>query len=318
MSLPDRIREEARQLGFDKVGFARAVRLDEEEPRLLQWLSSGYQGTMTWMDRTKEKRADPRLVYKDALSVVSVAVNYYTDAQHGKGGETGKISRYAWGDDYHDLLSDRLGKLLERIKKISPGADGRVYVDTGPVMEKAWAQRAGIGWVGKHTNLITTDIGSWIFLGEILLNIELEYDQPVTDHCGSCSLCIEACPTGAIVEPYVLDSTKCISYLTIEYHGAVPEELGGKFDNWVFGCDVCQDVCPWNVKFQTPGSVGGFAPRPWNLDPPLGDLSSMTADEFRERYRHSPVKRAKPEGLRRNAALNLQQHHHEVNKHGKK
>ena len=317
-SISDRIKEEARRLGFEKIGFARAEILAAEGPHLLQWLARGYQGTMSWMDRTKSKRVDPRQVYEGALSVVSVAMNYYTDAQHPeKGSGTGKISRYAWGDDYHEILSERLEQLLENIKRIAPGADGKVYVDTGPVMEKVWAQHAGIGWIGKHTNLITPDLGSWVFLGEILLNVELEYDQPATDHCGTCTLCIEACPTEAIVEPYVLDSTKCISYLTIEHRGPIPAELGEKFENWVFGCDICQDVCPWNLKFQTSGNIAGFDPRIGNVAPQLAELAEIGDNEFRDRYRNSPVKRAKADGLRRNAAVNLHQHQ-EVNKHGKK
>jgi epoxyqueuosine reductase len=316
-SLSQKIKEEAIRLGFDKVGFARADTLVSEGNHLQEWLSRGFHGTMEWMARTKDKRRYPGLVFKDTHSVIALAMNYYVDVQHSDGMETGKISRYAWGEDYHEVMEHRLEKLLESIKRLEPGAEGKIYVDTGPVMEKVWAQRAGIGWEGKHTNVISPEFGSWIFLGEMLLNIELEYDPPATDHCGTCMLCIDACPTDAIVEPYLLDSTKCISYLTIEYHGPIPRGLGAKFDGWVYGCDICQDVCPWNSKFQTPTEKTAFLPRKENIMPDLKQLATITEDEFHNHYQHSPIKRTKRSGLRRNAMVNLI-NYEEGNEHGKK
>jgi epoxyqueuosine reductase len=237
--------------------------------------------------------------------MLCVAMNYYTDVQHLSNSETGKISRYAWGDDYHEILQGRLESLLEFIKQQNPEAIGKVYVDTGPVMDKVWAQRAGIGWEGKHTNVISQEFGSWLFLGEIILNIELDYDVPATDHCGDCTLCIEACPTDAIVEPYIVDSNKCISYLTIEHRGEIAKELGEMFDRWIYGCDICQDVCPWNHKFGQETEVKEFTPREFNKAPLLEEVASITQEEFSKLFRHSPIKRTKVTGLRRNAQVIL-------------
>jgi len=294
------IKSKARELGFAKVGIARADELTEEGQRLREWLRRGYHATMDWMASTVEKRIDPRLILPDARSVVCVAMNYYTEGRHSDDPTVGKISRYAWGDDYHLVLTDRLRQLAEYIKQLEPTVNVKVYVDTGPVMEKAWAVRAGVGWLGKHTNLITRELGSWVFLGEVILDLELEYDQPIPDYCGSCTACIEACPTGAIVEPYVLDSNKCISYLTIEHRESISPELASNLQNWVYGCDICQDVCPWN-RFQQPTAEAAFAPRTYNLAPTLTGLAEMTEEEFRERYRKSPIKRTKHAGLVRNA-----------------
>ncbi|MBI1806488.1 MAG: tRNA epoxyqueuosine(34) reductase QueG [Ignavibacteria bacterium] len=299
-SLTERIKQQALQLGFDKVGVAPAVFLDEESTHLEQWLFRGYHGTMEWMARNFEKRVDPRVILSGAKSVIAVAMNYYADVRHSDDAATGKISRYAWGDDYHEIVTDRLDKLLEIIKAMEPTAEGKVYVDTGPVMDKAWAQRAGIGWEGKHTNVITQEYGSWVFLGEIILNLELEYDSPATDHCGTCTLCIEACPTEAITEPYVLDSNLCISYLTIEHRGEIAEKVGEKFDRWIYGCDICQDVCPWNHKFSTPTQVQEFQPRESNVAPNLLEITKMSQEDFSEAFRKSPIKRTKHAGLQRN------------------
>ncbi len=302
-TLTDDIKREALRLGFDKIGVTPAAALGEEANRLREWLAQGYHGTMSWMERTGEKRSDPRAVYPDARSVVCVAMNYYTALRYSDEPGTGRISRYAWGEDYHRILTARLEELLASIKRLSPGADGRVYVDTGPLMEKVLAQRAGLGWEGKHTNLITREVGSWVFLGEILLNLELEYDAPATDHCGSCTRCIEACPTDAIVAPYVLDSSKCISYLTIEHRGEIDPKLGAEFDSWIFGCDICQDVCPWNQRFSKESAIPEFRPLPGNLAPRLDEIRALSEKEFRARYRSSPVKRAKHAGMVRNASL---------------
>jgi epoxyqueuosine reductase len=252
------------------------------------------------MERNAEKRIDPRNVLPNARSVVAVAVNYFADVKHSTDAATGKISRYAWGDDYHLLMSGRLLQLLERIKTIAPGVHAKIYVDTGPVMEKVWASRAGIGWQGKHTNLITKEYGSWVFLGEVLLDVELEYEEPIGDWCGTCTACIDACPTAAITEPYVVDSNKCISYLTIEHRGEIARELADNFQNWVYGCDICQDVCPWN-RFQQPTQEQGFLPRAGNIAPGLEKIETITREEFELQFRRSPVKRTKREGLIRNA-----------------
>lgn len=304
-SLTEQIKEQAFRLGFCGVGIARASRLDDEASRLQEWLLRGYHGTMKWMESNFEKRADPRTILPDAKSVIAVALNYYTDVRHSADVNTGKISRYAWGNDYHAVVTEKLQSLLDHIRSLEPAACGKIYVDTGPVMDKVWAQRAGIGWEGKHTNVITPDVGSWVFLGEIIVNQALEYDEPAADHCGSCTLCIEACPTQAIVAPYVLDANLCISYLTIEHRGEIAEELGDKFDRWIYGCDICQDVCPWNHKFSQPTSEREFFPRPNTAAPDVNACTKMTQAEFSEQFKKSPIKRAKLSGLKRNAKLVL-------------
>ena len=300
MNSTSRIKSKALELGFSKVGIARADHLLEEGQRLLTWLHRGHHATMSWLSRESEKRIDPRHVLSNAKSVVSVAMNYYTPHQHTQSRDVGKISRYAWGDDYHEMITQRLQALGEFIETEFPEVKSKHYVDTGPVMEKAWAQRAGLGWVGKHTNVITKEFGSWVFLGEIILDVELEYDAPGLDFCGSCRACIDACPTQAIVEEYVLDSSKCISYLTIEHRDTIPAELASQFDNWIYGCDICQDVCPWN-KFQQSTLEKEFQPRPDTLAPNLAELVEMSSQEFSRRFARSPIKRTKHAGLTRNA-----------------
>jgi epoxyqueuosine reductase len=301
-SLSDRIRSKAIELGFCKVGIARAVALEEEGRLLREWLSQGYHGTMEWMARNVEQRVDPKKVLRNAKSVVVVAMNYYTEAHHSEDPDTGKISRYAWGDDYHEIMVPRLEKLLQSVKQEVPGVRGKVYVDTGPVMDKVWAARAGIGWEGKHTNVIAREVGSWIFLGEIILDIGLEYNEPAADYCGTCTRCIDACPTHAIVEAYVLNSNLCISYLTIEHRGDIPDALSSQSENWIYGCDICQDVCPWNQKFSEPTSEVAFEPRDCNLSPKLNELAEMSEEKFRRQFRRSPIKRTKYSGLMRNVS----------------
>ncbi len=303
--LTKEIRTQAQAIGFSKVGFARAERLEPEGTRLKEWLDRGFHGTMGWMKNDPDRRGDPSKILPGAKSVVSVALNYYTEMEHAETASTGKISRYAWGDDYHLIVRKKLEELFAFIREHSPETEGKVYVDTGPLLEKAWAERAGVGWEGKHTNVITKEFGSWVFLGEILLTTELEYDAPATDHCGTCTLCIEACPTVAIVEPYLLDSTKCISYLTIEHRGEIAAQLGERFDRWIYGCDICQDVCPWNHKFSVASEVDGFSPRAETLAPDLDHVQRMTQEEFSRIFTKSPVKRTKLAGLRRNAAVAL-------------
>jgi epoxyqueuosine reductase len=306
MTPTDRIKSKALELGFTKVGIARAEELTQEALRLRQWLGRGFHASMEWMARNVEKRADPRRIVPGARSVICVAMNYFTPTAHVNEPGIGKISRYAWGDDYHDIVGDKLKALWSWLQKEFPGVEGRYYVDTGPVMEKVWAQRAGIGWIAKHTNVITQEVGSWVFLGEVITTLELEYDEPATDHCGTCTLCIEACPTGAIVEPYVVDSARCLSYLTIEHRGEIEGNVRERFENWIYGCDICQDVCPWNHKFAAATDEHGFSPREWNVAPRLEEWSGMTQEEFSEKFKRSPIKRTKLAGLKRNIQVVLE------------
>ncbi|HEX8337203.1 MAG TPA: tRNA epoxyqueuosine(34) reductase QueG [Pyrinomonadaceae bacterium] len=296
------VRRRALELGFEKVGVVRAEPLAEERARLEEWLARGHHASMAWMGRDTARRTDPRELLPGALSVVAVALNYFTPHAHAQDESRGKISRYAWGDDYHDVLGEKLKALLAHVREFAPGVEGRVCVDAQPAMDKAWAVRAGLGWIGKHTNLITRDYGSWVFLGELLLDAELEYDAArEEDHCGTCTLCIDSCPTGAITEPYVVDSNLCISHATIELRDAeLPAPVAERLDGWLYGCDVCQDVCPWN-RFEQPTAESRFEPRPGSVSPPLEEIASLTHDEYVERFRRSPVKRAKLAGLQRNA-----------------
>jgi epoxyqueuosine reductase len=301
-ALASEVKRRARELGFDRVGVARAEPLFEERARLEEWLRRGHHGEMQWMARDPVRRTDPRELLPGARSVVVVALNYYTPHEHAEDSSAGKISRYAWGDDYHDVLGERLRELLAWVQERVPGCAGRVCVDAQPAMDKAWAVRAGLGWIGKHSNLITRELGSWVFLGELVLDVELEPDDVrVEDHCGTCTLCLEACPTGAITEPYVVDSNRCISYATIELRAPeLPAELSANLDGWLYGCDICQDVCPWN-RFEQPTAEPRFEPRPDSVNAPLSDILSLTPETFAARFRRSPVKRAKLAGLQRNA-----------------
>ncbi len=301
-ALSKRIKEHALSLGFSKVGIVPAAPLHDERPKLEEWLGRNYHGNMNWMARDPEKRTDPRQLFPPAKSVVVVALNYYTPGEHSSTSDTGKVSRYAWGDDYHDILSSKLKVLLTWIKEQAPETDGKVCVDIQPMMDKAWARRAGLGWIGKHTNLITTEYGSWIFLGELLLNIDLDYDtEQVEDHCGSCTLCIDSCPTQAITEPYVVDSNKCISYATIELRDpTIPDNVSEHLEGWMYGCDICQDVCPWN-RFEQVTEESRFQPRHGNINARLSELLELTQDDYAERFRGSAMKRAKLSGLQRNA-----------------
>jgi len=300
--LSRRIKQLAFAQGFEKVGIIRAAALEPEGDRLNEWLRRGYHGNMKWMERDPSMRADPRKLLPSARSVVVVAKNYYTPAKHIDDPATGKVSRYAWGDDYHDVVSDKLRALLASIQQDIPKTEGKVCVDIQPMMDKAWAARAGLGWIGKHTNLITTDYGSWVFIGELLLNLELEYDREVVeDHCGTCTLCIDACPTKAITEPYAVDSNKCISYATIELREPeLPETVAANLAGWFYGCDICQDVCPWN-RFEQPTHERRFEPREGNVNMPLGEVLELTPESYAQRYRGSAMKRAKLAGLQRNA-----------------
>jgi epoxyqueuosine reductase len=301
------IKAKASEIGFDKIGIVQAEPLTAEGDRLRDWLGRHFHGEMAWLESEPEKRSDPRLIFPDARSVIVTALNYYTEHQHTADSVCGKVSRYAWGDDYHDIVREKLTQLLDWMRAEDPSIEGKICVDTAPMMDKAWAERAGIGWIGKSTNLITTDLGSWVFLGEIIVNTDLEYDQvDRLDHCGTCTACIDACPTGAIVQPYLLDGSKCISYATIELRDdKLPEQIGQNLDGWIYGCDVCQDVCPWN-RFEQPSAEPRFEPRNGETSLGLDMLTNMNHDEYVVRFRKSAIKRAKLSGLKRNAAALLE------------
>jgi epoxyqueuosine reductase len=307
-----RLKERALELGFDKIGIVPAAPLGVERARLEEWLARGYHGEMSWMARDPAQRTDPQLLMPDARSVVVVALNYFTPHAHDSDSADGKISRYAWGDDYHDVVGGKLKELLAWIKDECPAAEGKPCVDIQPLMDKAWAVRAGLGWIGKHTNLITRELGSWVFLGELLLNLELEYDAVESeDHCGTCTLCLEACPTGAITEPYVVDSNRCISYATIELRAPeIPAPIADNLEGWLYGCDICQDVCPWN-RFEQPTRETRFEPREGRVSADLSDLLALTPDAYATRFRRTAIKRAKLTGLQRNARA-LQKNQNDV------
>ena len=274
-------------------------------PRLREWLALGMHGSMQWMERSAGRRADPGLVVPAARSVLIVTRSYWTGEEASTDASRARISRYAWGGEYHDVLGSALGDLYQRIQEIAPGVVGRYYIDTGPVLEKAWAELAGLGWIGKHSNLITAGVGSWFFLGAIVLDCELAYGEPVVDQCGSCTACIDVCPTQAIVAPYVVDARRCISYLTIENRGPIPRELRAGVGNRIFGCDECQDVCPWNSFAQVGAAALVFAAREDLRAPVLVDLLALDEDDFRTLFRGSPVKRARYQGFLRNVAVAL-------------
>ena len=300
MTLSERVKAEARRIGFTHAGIARVEPLEKEGDRLREWLQREYHAGMGWMGRRAEERIDLEKVLPGARSVISVAENYYWPAERIPAPQNGAISRYAWGDDYHDVILARLRRLELWLGEAIPGTVSRAYVDTGPVMEKAWAARAGIGWIGKHTNLITTDTGSWVFLGELLTTAELAPDAPATDHCGTCTRCIEACPTGAIVEPYVLDANRCISYLNIEHRGEFGPGQGEMLAEWIYGCDICQDVCPWNERFARPTAEARYAPRAGMVDPDLAAMRRLGESGFLQATEGSAMRRPGWSGFLRN------------------
>jgi len=292
--------------GFHKVGISDAT-IQPKSSFLESWLDNKYHGDMKWMENYKDKRLDIQKLFPGAKSVISVAHNYYTPEKHSDSQEHGKISRYAWGEDYHSIIKKKLKNALNEIKKLNNNINGQICVDSAPAMDKLWAEKSGIGWQGKHTNIISKEYGSWIFLGELILNTELDYDPPMEDFCGTCTACINACPTNAIIEPYVLDANKCISYLTIEYwNKPIPEEFSGKMKNWIFGCDICQDVCPWN-KFQKPTDEKRYFPKEKNVNPELKELAGMTEEEYKKKFNKSPVSRPGWKNFIRNveASLNI-------------
>jgi epoxyqueuosine reductase len=302
MSSARAIKDKARELGFEKAGIARVGTAPHAE-FLREWLGRGFHGGMEYMARDPERRADPARLLPGARSVVCVAKNYFVAEPACRDPRAGRVSRYAWGEDYHEVLHGKLRELARFVEGL--GGRAKACVDTAAILEKPWAQAAGLGWEGKHSNLIARDLGSWFFLGEVVTDLELEPDPPHRkDYCGTCTRCIDQCPTGAIVAPYVVDARRCISYLTIEHRGPIPRELRPQLGNLIFGCDICQDVCPWN-KFARPAPEKEFLPREGLRAPALVELLGMTREEFARRFRGSPVKRARYAGFLRNVAVAL-------------
>ncbi|OUU21598.1 MAG: tRNA epoxyqueuosine(34) reductase QueG [Flavobacteriaceae bacterium TMED48] len=293
-----KIKSAAKALGFLSCGISKADFLEDEAPRLEQWLNHGHHGSMSYMERHFDKRLDPRLLVPGAKSVVSLLLNYHTDKKQTDP-KAPKISSYAYGTDYHFVIKEKLKELMQIIHREIGEVNGRVFVDSAPVMDKAWAAKSGLGWLGKNTNLISKQVGSFFFIAELIIDLELDYDAPVTDHCGSCTACIDACPTDALLQPYQIDGSKCISYLTIELKENIPTEFKGQMDNWAFGCDVCQTVCPWN-RFAKPHSEPAFEPHEELLNLTKSEWQEMTSVIFNKVFKNSAVKRTKFEGLKRN------------------
>ena len=297
------IKSKATEIGFEKIGVAEIKPMNNAKLNLEKWISKGNHASMDWIEKRKNERGDIYNYFPEAVSIISVGMNYFSGYQQSDLSSEFKFSNYAWGDDYHKILKKRLKILLEWIKNASPEIKGVVCVDTSPVMEKVWAEKAGLGWQGKHTNLITRDYGSWLFLGEIILNIPLEYDKPfIDDLCGTCTACIDDCPPGALSE-YEIDSKKCISYQTIEHRGDF-DEPSIDLDSWIYGCDICQEVCPWNKKFAKITEEKSFYPRNEIIEYSNGDWKQLNEDQFRKIFKDSPAKRTKHSGLKRNIKKN--------------
>lgn len=292
------IKTEAKRLGFLSCGVSQAGFLDAEAPRLERWLNKQMNGKMQYMENHFDKRLDPTKLVEGSKSVISLLLNYYPEGVQNDS-EAPKISKYAYGTDYHFVIKDKLKDLLHFIQEEIGDVHGRAFVDSAPVLDKAWAAKSGLGWIGKHSNLITQQVGSFYFIAELIVDLELDYDSPTTDHCGTCTKCIDACPTQAITEPYVVDGSKCISYFTIELKDNIPAEFKGQFDNWMFGCDVCQDVCPWN-RFSKAHAEPLFNPHPDLLSMTKKDWEEITQDVFSKIFKKSAVKRTKFSGLQRN------------------
>ncbi len=291
------IKAEAKRLGFLSCGISRAGFLEEEAPRLENYLRQNMHGEMKYMENHFDKRLDPTKLVEGSKSVISLLLNYFPEERQRE--DSYKISKYAYGTDYHFVIKDKLKDLLQYIQQEIGEVEGRAFVDSAPVLDKAWAAKSGLGWIGKNTNLLSKQTGSFFFIAELIVDLELDHDTPVTDHCGSCTACIDACPTQAIVEPYKVDGSKCISYFTIELKDQLPQEMKGKFDDWMFGCDVCQDVCPWN-RFSKPHREPLFDPHPELLSMSKKDWEEITEDTFRKVFKKSAVKRTKYSGLTRN------------------
>ncbi|MFE1748659.1 tRNA epoxyqueuosine(34) reductase QueG [Coleofasciculus sp. H7-2] len=313
------VKQKALELGFHKAGIAAVDGAEVEVQRLQAWLAQGYQADMEWM--ANPKRQDIHLVMPEVRSLICIALNYYTPHQRPNGSEYAKISRYGWGRDYHKILHKKLKALTTWLQEQGEGISARYYADTGPVQDKVWAQQAGIGWIAKNGNVITREYGSWVFLGEVLTNLDLTPDLPHTEHCGTCTRCIDACPTGAITQPFVVDANRCIAYHTIENRAeklpdalseAMPlakrdgvQAIPSPMQGWVAGCDICQDVCPWNQRFSQPTDVAEFQPYSGNVAPILTELAEISDEEWDRRFPASALRRIKPEMLRRNARANL-------------
>ncbi|HAH34894.1 MAG TPA: tRNA epoxyqueuosine(34) reductase QueG [Flavobacteriaceae bacterium] len=291
------IKDQAKRLGFMSCGISKAGFLEEEAPRLEAWLNQNRHGQMQYMENHFDKRLDPTKLVEGSKSVISLLLNYYP--QQLQRDDSYKISKYAYGTDYHFVIKDKLKELLHCIQETVGDVHGRAFVDSAPVLDKAWAAKSGLGWIGKHSNLLSKQAGSFYFIAELIVDLDLDYDTPVTDHCGSCTACIDACPTQAIVEPYKVDGSKCISYFTIELKNEIPSSVSGQFDDWMFGCDVCQDVCPWN-RFSKAHKEPLFDPNPQVLSNSKKDWEEVTKEVFSEIFKKSPLKRTKFEGLRRN------------------
>jgi epoxyqueuosine reductase len=292
------IKKKAQELGFMYCGVSKAAFLEEEAPRLERWLNQNMHGQMHYMENHFDKRLNPTLLVEGAKSVVSLLLNYFPEEKQ-TAEDTYKLSKYAYGTDYHFVIKDKLKTLLNYINEEIGEVDGRCFVDSAPVLDKAWAKKSGLGWIGKNSNLITPQVGSFYFIAELIIDLELEPDGPIKDYCGSCTRCIDACPTDAIVEPYVVDGSKCISYFTIELKDQLPQEMNGKFGNWVFGCDICQDVCPWN-RFSKPHSEPLFNPHSQLLELKKRDWEELTHELFTQLFKKSAVKRTGYNGLLRN------------------
>ena len=296
--LSEIIKSEALSIGFLSCGISKAEFLSEEAPKLENWLKSGFNGEMSYMERNFDKRLDPRLLVPGCKSVISLLFNYYTEKKSKKNHEP-KISSYAYGKDYHFVVKEKLRELLSRIKNLVGDINGRVFVDSAPVMDRAWAKKSGLGWIGKNTNLINKKTGSFFFIAELILDLELEYDYPSTDHCGSCSACIDSCPTNALATPYQMDATKCISYATIELKNNIPDSFKNNMRGWIFGCDICQDVCPWNrfsknhnePSFEDKKNISNMSKTQWE---------DLTKDVFDQVFKDSPIQRAGYNGIKRN------------------
>ncbi|KAA5827772.1 tRNA epoxyqueuosine(34) reductase QueG [Algibacter amylolyticus] len=291
------IKSEAKRLGFLSCGISKAGFLEAEAPRLEKWLNKNMNGQMQYMENHFDKRLDPTKLVEDSKSVVSLLLNYYPSENQSK--KAFKISKYAYGTDYHFVIKDKLKSLLHFIQDEIGEVHGRAFVDSAPVLDKAWAAKSGLGWIGKHSNLLTQQVGSFYFIAELIIDLDLEYDSITSDHCGTCTACIDACPTQAITEPYVVDGSKCISYFTIELKENIPTEFKGKMDDWMFGCDVCQDVCPWN-RFSKPHNEPLFNPHPELLQMTKKDWEEVTQETFSKVFQKSAVKRTKFSGLKRN------------------
>lgn len=291
------IKTEAKRLGFLSCGISKAEFLEDEAPRLEKWLKQNMHGEMQYMENHFDKRLDPTKLVEDSKSVISLLLNYFPEEKQNP--DSFKISKYAYGMDYHFVIKDKLKSLLHFIQEEIGEVHGRAFVDSAPVLDKAWAAKSGLGWIGKHSNLLTQQVGSFYFVAELIVDLELEYDTPVTDHCGTCTACIDACPTKAIIEPYVVDGSKCISYLTIELKNEIPSGFQDKMDDWMFGCDVCQDVCPWN-RFSKPHNEPLFNPNPELLSFTKKDWEEITGEIFNKVFKKSAVKRTKLSGLERN------------------